>query len=59
MNCVVYSQLEVATVGGIAHHLVKQHEENKDKYSSWNSLCEWYYGVNVNNKTKNYLMSKL
>ena len=30
MNLVVYSHLSVATVGGTAHHLVKQHEDNNN-----------------------------
>ena len=59
MNKFVYSKLSVATVAGTAHHLVKQHEDDKNKYTSWNALCEWYDGDSVKNKTSDYLRSKL
>jgi hypothetical protein len=44
MNAIVYSQLAVATVDGNAHHLIKQHDKNKDGYEAWNALVEWYDG---------------
>ena len=50
MNCVVYSQLSVAAVGGTAHQLVKEYENNKNGYTAWNTLCEWYNGDAVNNE---------
>ena len=49
MNWVVYSQLIVATIGGTAHHLIKQYEDNKNGYGSRNALCEWYDGNSVKN----------
>ena len=39
MNRVVYSQWEVATVGGTAHHLIKKYEDDKNGYGAWNALC--------------------
>ena len=38
INLVVYYHLEVATVEGTAHHLVKQHEDYKNGYAGWNAL---------------------
>ena len=50
MNCVVYSQLSVATVGGTAYHLIKKHEDDENGYVAWNALCEWYDGNSVKSK---------
>ena len=55
---VVYYQLEVATVGGTEHHLVKQHKENNYGYVAWNPLCEWYDGGAVKNEAEVSLMYK-
>eukprot|EP00957_Ditylum_brightwellii_P151688 11551599-Ditylum_brightwellii.AAC.1 len=44
MSCIVYSQLLVATLGGTAHHLVKQFKKEKDENKAWNALLEWYDG---------------
>ena len=59
MNQVVYSQIAVTTVVGTAHHLIKQHEDDKNGYGSWNDLCEWYDGYAVKNKTADNLRFKL
>ena len=59
MNRVVYSQLAVATVGGTAHRLVKQHEDDNNGYGACNTLCEWYYGYAVKNETEDSLRFKL
>ena len=50
MSCVVYSQLSVAAVGGTVHQLVKEYENDKNGYTAWNTLCEWYNGDAVNNE---------
>ena len=59
MNRVVYSQLAVATVGGTANHPMKQYEVDENGYRTWNTLCEWYDGDAVKNKTSYSLRSKL
>ena len=59
MNLVVYSQLEVSTIGGAAHHLIKQYEDDKNGYGVCNALCEWYDGDAVKEKTADSLRSKL
>ena len=59
MNRVVYSQLEVTTVGETAYHLIKQYEEDKNGYGEWNTFCEWYDGDALNNEASDYLRSKL
>ena len=59
MNQVVYSKLVVATVGVTAHHLVKQHEYDKNVYAEWNTLCEWYDRDVVKNETADYLRPNL
>jgi hypothetical protein len=51
MNAIVYSQLAVATVDGNAHHLIKQHEDEKDGYGAWRSLLEWFDGDIIKNDT--------
>ena len=58
-NKIVYSQLAAATVDGIAHHLVKAHEDTKDGHAAWKSLCEWYDGDVVQSETADELRSKL
>ena len=55
MNRVVYSQLEVTTVGETAYHLIKQYEEDKNGYGEWNTFCEWYDGDALNNEASDYL----
>jgi hypothetical protein len=59
MNRVVYSQLYVATVDGTVHHLVKQHENEKDGNAAWKLLCEWYDGDVIKNKTVETLRSRI
>ena len=59
MSRVVYSQLGVATVGRTAHHLIKQHDDNKDEYGVWNALREWHDGGSVKNEIADYLRFKL
>ena len=59
INRVVYSQLSVENVGVNEHHLVKRYEDYKNGCGAWNALCEYYYGVYVNNETSYYLSSKL
>ena len=59
MNCVVYSQLEVATVGGTAYHLIKHHDNNNNGYEAWNALCDWYDGDEVNIEISYLLRPKL
>ena len=59
MNGVVYSKLAVVTVGGTANHLIKKYEDYNNGCGSWNSLCEWYDGDAVNNKTTDSLRYKL
>eukprot|EP00957_Ditylum_brightwellii_P001946 149901-Ditylum_brightwellii.AAC.1 len=41
-NKMVFSQLSVATSGGKAYHLMKQHDENKDGYAAWYTLIKWF-----------------
>eukprot|EP00957_Ditylum_brightwellii_P202123 15328702-Ditylum_brightwellii.AAC.1 len=43
-NREIFSQLSVATSGGTAYHLVKQHDENKDRYAAWHLLIELFDG---------------
>ena len=38
-------------VGGTAHHLIKQHEDDKNGYRAWKVFCEWYDGDAAKNKT--------
>ena len=59
INQLVYSQLEVATIGWTAYHIIKKYEDDKDGYGAWNDLCEWYDGGAVRNKTSDSLRSKL
>ena len=59
INQVVYSQLAVETVGGNAHHLIKQHEDDTNVYGSWNTLCEWYSEDDLKNETSDNLRYKL
>jgi hypothetical protein len=48
----VYSQLFVATVDGTAHHLVKGH-------AAWVSLCNWFDGDIIKNKTAETRRSRI
>ena len=59
LNLVVYSQLEVQTVGGTSHHLIKPYEDDKNFYGAWNALCEWSDDAAVKNKPANYFKSNL
>ena len=58
MNQAVYSQLALATVRGSAHHLIKQHGDNRNEYGAWNAFREWYDGDSVKNKAVDSLKSK-
>ena len=42
MNRIMYSHLAVTTMGGTAHHLLKQPKYIKDRNASWKSVFEWY-----------------
>jgi hypothetical protein len=44
MNAIVYSQLAVPNVDGNAHHLVKQHKEDRDGNQAWKPPLEWFDG---------------
>jgi hypothetical protein len=59
MNRVVFAQLFVATVDGTAHHLVKQHEKEKDGNAAWKALCEWYDGDVIKNETSETIRSRI
>ena len=59
MNRVVYSQLAAATIDGISHHLIKQHEVNKDGHAAWNALITWYDGNTIKNEIAESLRNKL
>ena len=59
MNRVIYSQLEVETVGGTAHHLIKQHEDDMNGYGAWNTLCECYDRDAMKNKTADCFRTNL
>eukprot|EP00957_Ditylum_brightwellii_P114423 8723707-Ditylum_brightwellii.AAC.1 len=50
-NRVVFSNLSVATSGGTAHQLVKQHDEDKDGYAACHSLIKWFDGDVLKAKT--------
>ena len=56
---VVYSHLEVATVGGTEYHLIKKYEDDKNGYGAQNALCDWYDRDAVKNKAVDYLRSRL
>jgi hypothetical protein len=55
----VYAQLFVATVDGTAHHLVKQHEADKDGHAAWASLCNWFDGDIIKNRTAETRRSRI
>jgi hypothetical protein len=59
MNRVVYAQLYVAMVDGMAHHLRKQHDVNKDDNAAWKSLCDWFDGDLIWNKTAETTRSRI
>ena len=59
MNRVVFSQLSLSTVDGIAHHLVKRHKSTRDVHSARNSLCDWYDWNTVKNKNAERLRIRL
>jgi hypothetical protein len=59
MNKIVFSQLAVATVDGTAHHLIKEHEENKDGHAAWMALAQWFDGDAMKNETSESLRTKL
>ena len=41
-NCIIYSQLPVATVGVSNHNLVKRFKYTNVGNAAWNSMCECY-----------------
>eukprot|EP00957_Ditylum_brightwellii_P196099 14941919-Ditylum_brightwellii.AAC.1 len=55
----VFSQLSVATSRGTAHHLVKQHNEDKDGYALWQSLIEWFDGDVLKAETVDTIRARL
>ena len=55
----VYYQLAIATVGGNAHHVIKQHEDDKNGYGAWKALCEVYDRGDLKNEIADSLRSKL
>ena len=59
MNCIVYSQLSVATSGGTAYHIVKQFENEKDGHAAWNALCEWHDGDTMKAETADTIRERL
>eukprot|EP00957_Ditylum_brightwellii_P155664 11849959-Ditylum_brightwellii.AAC.1 len=56
---VVLSQLSVATSGGTAYHLVKQHDKDKDGHAAWQSLIKWFDGDVLKAKTADTIRAKL
>ena len=58
-NRVVFSQLSVATVDVIAHHLIEKHETTRDGHAASNSLCKWYDGDAVKNENAERLRVRL
>ena len=58
-NRVVFSQLSVATSGGTAYHLVKQHDEDKDGYAAWQSLIKWFDGDVLKAETADTVRARL
>eukprot|EP00957_Ditylum_brightwellii_P051228 3883445-Ditylum_brightwellii.AAC.1 len=59
MNQVVFVHLSIATSGGTAYHLVKNHQTSKDGYATWQSLLKWYNKDSLKSKTADTLRSKL
>eukprot|EP00957_Ditylum_brightwellii_P179127 13646803-Ditylum_brightwellii.AAC.1 len=59
MNCIVYSQLSVATSGGMAYHIVKQFENEKDGHAVCNTLCEWHEGDTMKEETADTIRERL
>ena len=49
INWLVYSQVALETVGGTAHHLVKQHKDNNNGFAAWKTFCECYEGDSMKN----------
>eukprot|EP00957_Ditylum_brightwellii_P063986 4854104-Ditylum_brightwellii.AAC.1 len=58
-NRMVFSQLSVATSGGISYHLMKQHGEDKEGYTAWHSLIEWFNGDVLKVKTADTIRTRL
>jgi len=58
-NKIVYAILSNATVEGIAHHVVKNHEDTQDGYKAWKALIEWYDGEDVVSETAETLRQNL
>eukprot|EP00957_Ditylum_brightwellii_P034033 2577719-Ditylum_brightwellii.AAC.1 len=56
---VVFSKLSVATSGGTAYHLVKQHKKDKDLYAAWQSLIEWFDVDVLKAKTADTIRARL
>ena len=45
INLLVYYHIAVATVVGTAHHMVKQHENDKNIYAAWNAFFGGMMGM--------------
>eukprot|EP00957_Ditylum_brightwellii_P189734 14442947-Ditylum_brightwellii.AAC.1 len=58
-NRLVFSQLSVSTSGGTVYHLVKQHDEDKDGYTAWQSLIKWFDGDVLEAKTADTARARL
>eukprot|EP00957_Ditylum_brightwellii_P179128 13646804-Ditylum_brightwellii.AAC.1 len=59
MNCIVYSQLSVATLGGTAYHIVKRFKNKKDGHAVWNALCEWHDSDTMKAETADTIRGRL
>eukprot|EP00957_Ditylum_brightwellii_P181435 13820613-Ditylum_brightwellii.AAC.1 len=58
-NRVVFSQLSAAMSGGIAYHLVKQHDKDTDGHAAWQSLIKWFNGDVLKAKTADTIRARL
>eukprot|EP00957_Ditylum_brightwellii_P185056 14092894-Ditylum_brightwellii.AAC.1 len=59
MNHIAYSQLSVATSGGMAYHIVKQFKNEKDGHAAWNALCECHDGDTMKAETADTIRDRL
>eukprot|EP00957_Ditylum_brightwellii_P035991 2726652-Ditylum_brightwellii.AAC.1 len=58
-NRVVFLQLSVATSEGMAFHLVKQFEDEKDRYAALQALMEWFDGDVLKTEMANTVRNRL
>ena len=59
MNCIIYSQLSMATVGGTYHNLVNKFKYTNIGNAAWKSMCECYDGDEIINVTEDLPRSNL